>query len=429
MKQGLLIAFEKVNKMDVRIRDVFNDVCGGLSIDNKLCDKIERYMNVFISKNPEHASFFGGNLTGVYVVKFTQNDRSNWFEEILQTDEEDLIGRCNELINPVHYIVAGDVFNLSCVWLSHVILKSSKINEKRKQETMRNIYNVLQFRFITSRLQRHWPYPCSKEVAEATLAAMSNKYAIKSKGTWINVIRDRSTDIVDMKHSIHKLTIQRMDNDIRNTGESVGYLLTDTQGRNKALLKNIYGLQKQVQESGVRVNSTSATFIETDGEAVLKDKDNALETYRNYLSGVIADKPSFIKLDLVTIIESANKTMPQNMFRSTLSWVSDYYGKGDRGKMEIDEVVNKIMTHLLTYLYQNRSTMRNKSDISGLISKMKGIYTSSRTSDELLLSIRTDVEEIVKRATKIKSGPSIPATRTGVMLYLILRAFTMKHYS
>lgn len=415
--------------MDKHVKDVFNDLCGELSFDNKLGDKIIRYMNSFISKNVEHASFFGGNLTGVYVVKFTNSDRSVWFDEILNINEEELLPRLNDIINPVYYVVAGDVFNLSCVWLSHMFYKSSKINEKRKNEIMSAIYNVLQFRFITSRLQRHWPYPCSKEVAEATLAAMSNKYAIKQKGTWIKVVQDRSDDIIDMKHSIHRLTIQRMEHDIRNTGESVGYLLTDTQGRNKALLKNIYGLQKQVQESGMRVNSTSSTFIEMDGEAVLKDKANALETYRNYLAGVIPDKPSFIKLDLISIIESSNKTMPVSMFRSTLSWISDSYGKGDKGKLEIDEVINKIMTHLLTYLNQNRNAMKNKSDISGLISKMKGVYTSSRSTDELLLSIRDDVEEIVKRATKIKSGPSIAATRTGVMLYIVLRAFTMRYYS
>ena len=35
-----------------------------------------------------------------------------------------------------------------------------------------------------------------KEVAEATLAAMSNKYAIKQKGTWIKVVQDRSDDIL-----------------------------------------------------------------------------------------------------------------------------------------------------------------------------------------------------------------------------------------
>lgn len=415
--------------MDKHVKDVFNDLCGELSFDNKLGDKIIRYMNSFISKNVEHASFFGGNLTGVYVVKFTNSDRSVWFDEILNINEEELLPRLNDIINPVYYVVAGDVFNLSCVWLSHMFYKSSKINEKRKNEIMSAIYNVLQFRFITSRLQRHWPYPCSKEVAEATLAAMSNKYAIKQKGTWIKVVQDRSDDIIDMKHSIHRLTIQRMEHDIRNTGESVGYLLTDTQGRNKALLKNIYGLQKQVQESGMRVNSTSSTFIEMDGEAVLKDKANALETYRNYLAGVIPDKPSFIKLDLISIIESSNKTMPVSMFRSTLSWISDSYGKGDKGKLEIDEVINKIMTHLLTYLNQNRNAMKNKSDISGLISKMKGVYTSSRSTDELLLSIRDDVEEIVKKATKIKSGPSIAATRTGVMLYIVLRAFTMRYYS
>lgn len=415
--------------MDKHVKDVFNDLCGELSFDNKLGDKIIRYMNSFISKNVEHASFFGGNLTGVYVVKFTNSDRSVWFDEILNINEEELLPRLNDIINPVYYVVAGDAFSLSCVWLSHMFYKSSKINEKRKNEIMSAIYNVLQFRFITSRLQRHWPYPCSKEVAEATLAAMSNKYAIKQKGTWIKVVQDRSDDIIDMKHSIHRLTIQRMEHDIRNTGESVGYLLTDTQGRNKALLKNIYGLQKQVQESGMRVNSTSSTFIEMDGEAVLKDKANALETYRNYLAGVIPDKPSFIKLDLISIIESSNKTMPVSMFRSTLSWISDSYGKGDKGKLEIDEVVNKIMTHLLTYLNQNRNAMKNKSDISGLISKMKGVYTSSRSTDELLLSIRDDVEEIVKRATKIKSGPSIAATRTGVMLYIVLRAFTMRYYS
>ena len=86
------------------------------------------------------------------------------------------------------------------------------------------------------------------------------------------------------------------------------------------------------------------------------------------------------------------------------------------------------MNHLLSYLYLNRNTMKNKSDISGLLSKMKGVYTSSRTTEETLLEIRDDMEGIVRRATKVKSGSAIAATRTGVMLYIVLRAFTMKHY-
>lgn len=410
------------------VKEVFDDHCSGISIDNKLCEKIALMKNNFITKNPDHAGFFGGNLTGVHVVRFTNNDRARWFEEILQYPESELTHDLNQLIDPNYYVVAGDVFNLSCVWLSHAIRNSTKINDKKKREAESDIYKILQFRFITSRLQRHWPYPASKEVAEATLASMSNKFDIKRKGSWISVITDRADDIVDPVHSIHRLTINRMQYDIRNKGESVGYLLTDTQGRNKALLKNIYNQQKIVQEQGFRIASTSATFVELDGEVAIKDKQKSLETYRNYLFSIISDKPSFIKLELVEIIEKSNKTMPPQMFRETLSYISNLYGKNSKDKTNVDDVIDRLMNHLISYLYLNRNVMKNKSDIAGLISRMKGIYTSSRTSDELLLSIRQDLENIVRQATKNKSGPAVAATRTGIMLYIVLRAFTMKHY-
>lgn len=39
------------------VREVFNDHCSNLSIDTKLCDRIEQYLNSFITKSPEHAQF------------------------------------------------------------------------------------------------------------------------------------------------------------------------------------------------------------------------------------------------------------------------------------------------------------------------------------------------------------------------------------
>lgn len=61
--------------MDKLVKDVFDDVCVHVKLDEAFCKRVERYMNEFISRNHDHASFFGGNLTGVYVVKFTTNDR------------------------------------------------------------------------------------------------------------------------------------------------------------------------------------------------------------------------------------------------------------------------------------------------------------------------------------------------------------------
>lgn len=68
------------------IREVFNDLVP-ISIDTKLGEKITRYLNNFITKNEDHSLLFGSPLSGCYTLKFTPNDRSIWFEEILQVDE------------------------------------------------------------------------------------------------------------------------------------------------------------------------------------------------------------------------------------------------------------------------------------------------------------------------------------------------------
>ena len=108
------------------VREVFNDHCSNLSIDTKLCDRIEQYLNSFITKSPEHAQFFGGDTIGDTVVKFVNSDRLKWFEEILRIDELDIAPDLAELISPVHYLVASDPFSLSCIWLVHVIWKDRK---------------------------------------------------------------------------------------------------------------------------------------------------------------------------------------------------------------------------------------------------------------------------------------------------------------
>ena len=73
--------------------------------------------------------------------------------------------------------------------------------------------------------------------------------------------------------------------------------------------------------------------------------------------------------------------------------------------------------------------MKNKSDLPGLLSKMKGVYTSSRSTDEELLNIRENVEKWVTLATKNSSPAVVAATRTGLLLYILLRTFTMQHYT
>lgn len=412
---------------DKNIKAIFDDVCSNLVIDNNLAKKIEDYRYAFVAKNEDHLEFFGNNLTGANTVLFTSTDRDKWFSEILGVDEIQLKDRCHKIINPTFYMVASDVMNLSCVWLAHAFYRTTKMSDKQKTDAMISIFQIMQYKFLTSRMYRHWKYPTDKPTAEAVVEAMTKKYSLKVKGSWNAVLYDRAKEIADYKYGIHKDTIKKMDIDITKKGGSVAYLINDTQGRIRDMLKNIYGIFLVIHNNGVRVDKSSA-LLTLDGEAELKDKIKAQTTYKRYLALILPDKNSFIKQDLVDIISDANPTMNKKHLIDTLNWMSDNYQTNNND--DVSCVLDLIMTHALSYISSHKEVMSNSHDIIGLLTTMKGIYTAPRTSEKQLLEIRDKVENIVKIATKIKKWqPAIPAARTGVLMYILLRTFTMRYYS
>jgi len=411
---------------DENIKSIFDDVCSDLIINDSLARKIEDYRINFTSKNAKYAEFFGGNLTGVHNVVFVESDREKWFRNILNHDETELSDRCHEIIDPVFYLTASDVMNLSCVWLAHAFYRSSKVSEKVKKQAMISVFQVMQYKFLTSRLKRHWKYTTDVATAEATLAAMSNKFSIKSKGSWNAVLYDRAVEIADLKFGIHKDTIIKMDIDISQSGGSVAYLINDTQGRIRDMLKNIYDLFLKVHAQGIKINSSSS-IINLDGEDELKDMTKAQTTYKRYLMSILSDKNSFIKQDLVDIIVKANYTMNPKLFVDTLEWISDNVQTNNSSNIE--ETMNLVISHVLTYLASHRGVIKNKNDIAGLLTVMKGVYTAPRSTEPTLLKIRKSLEKIVSTATKNKTPSVLAAVRTGILMYILLRTFTMKYYS
>ena len=54
---------------------------------------------------------------------------------------------------------------------------------------------------------------------------------------------------------------------------------------------------------------------------------------------------------------------------------------------------------------------------------------ASRSTDEDLMMLREYGEKIVKVGTSTKNPTIIAAVRTGLLLYIVLRGFTMHHYT
>lgn len=407
--------------MPESIRSVFGEECHGLHIDAKLLKRLHAYQVGFVNKNDDHIVFFGGHLLGVQVVRFTPADQDRWFDEILEVDPVPLESRLLALpdVNE-NFIVSSNTMNLSCAWLTHAICTSKHLSDEQKREGMIDTLLVLQYKFLTSLLYNLFRYPADPAVAEATYAQLSYKFAIKQYGNWYALLRARAEAVID-KESIHYNTIAKMDKDL-----DVTYLLSDTQGRIRDLLKNIYGVFMSVHKQGIKISSTSGV-VEHDGQEILKDKTKSVTAYGRYLNSIVTDKQTFMREELLVIIEKLMHTMPPKLFRQTLAWMSDNYRQ--QGAGEIEEVLNEVLIHSFEYLSSNRSLIKNEHDLPGLLSRLRGVYMSSRSTDESVLTLRSKTEAMVEHATHNKNTSIIASVRTGVLLYLICRAYTMHHYA
>lgn len=405
--------------MDTSIKQVFDDVCGGLVLNQKFLARLDRYVTGFVNRNSDHITFFGGNLTGVQSVKFREEDRRRWFDDVIDADEGVLQDRLHALpsINK-EFKVSSDVMNNSCLWLAHALYHSKHLSPAQRHAGMHNAIMVMQIKFLTSRMARHFRWPADKRVAEATYNELSNKFALKQHGSWKSLLDARAEKIITQTHI---RTINNFEPD-REIIES----LNDIQGGIRSLLKHIFAVFLTVVKQGIRVNTTSS-LVEHDGVEVLKDHTKTLAAYTNYINSQITDRNSFIKEELVAVIEKMMMTMPSRLFRDTLGWMSDNYRQ--RGSGVIEQVVNETLVHAFQYMSNNRDVVRQKGDLPALLSRIRGVYMSSRSTDPVLLSLRDQTERMVQLATHNKNSSVLAAVRTGVLLYIVIRTITMKYYS
>ena len=408
--------------MSRMVKSVFAEATNHLTIDKTLLKRIRSYAIYFVNKNPDHIAFFGGNLLGVQVIRFKVEDKDKWFDDILDVDEYFLRDELHSLdkINP-EFKVSSDAFYLSCAALANSIYNSPVLSAAEKEAGMIDVFMIMQYKMITSIMYNFFPYPADPGVAAATYAALSMKFSLKVYGTWNKLLEARAKDII-AHNSIHYNTITKMDDD-----EAVIYLLSDIQTRLRNIVKVMRGVFETIRQTKGKFVVTNAIGLDMEGNSFVKDKARSYSMYRRYLHEMIADKSSFIKLELVEIIGKAIHTMPEKMLMDTLEYMVEHYRY--RGEHIIEEIIDDTLLHTFDYISSNKNLNIHPNDLAGMISKLKAVFMSSRSTDPMLLKIRKNLESVVSKSIRSKNPSIIASVRTGVMLYLILRAFTMRHYS
>lgn len=400
------------------VKSVFDTLCKDLVFDKKLLKRIKSFQIGFVNKNPEHIAFFGGHLTGVHSVRFTNADYYRWFDEVLEIDERDIREALHSLdsINP-DWKVSSNSLYLSCLWLVHRIANSPILKEADKTDGIIDTLLVLNYRYLTWLYKKYFPHPANPEVAEAAYAELSMKFRLKADGNWMTSLTRRAEDIYEKYETV----LIKFDND-----EKIIECLNDSQGRINDRLKNITSVFRQVHAEGKRLKSVS-DIGGFDGADVLKDKANSVTIYKQYILASLIDEKTFIKEEIIDVVLRILKTVPEKHFRTTLLWIVKNYGHSKNNQIEL--IVDELLTHSFTYLSRNRSLVTGSVDLVSLLSNLRGIYTSSRTKDTVLIDLRANIEDIVEQSTGIKNKNNLAAIRTAVMLYIITRAYTKNRYS
>jgi hypothetical protein len=270
-------------------------------------------------------------------------------------------------------------------------------------------------------LNEWFRYPVDVALAEATYANLSNRYLIRKLDSWQEVMLYRATELVK-DTSTHRKTFESFNDDY-----AVVQLVNDARGRMADIIKNIYAEMMRTHQRGERLKTTKDTTLNMDGAEILKDKVHGLSDYTQYLLSIIHDEASFIKGELIDIVSKIMPTMQVRGFKTTLEWMSEYCGHQQHGVIE--EFMRLVLIHSYHYFLTNSQVVMSTRDISGLLGRLKNIYVSSRSTDADLLKLREMGGQIIGSATGKTNEQTMAAIRTGLMLYIVVRAYTKHHYS
>ncbi|AEH03443.1 hypothetical protein AVT69_gp017 [Pseudomonas phage PhiPA3] len=412
--------------MALTVRETLDKHFEGVKFDRDLCKRITDYCVRFMNRNEDHSAFFGGVLMGVNEIKFYDTDRELWFDDVLGVDDDLLKHDFDraEGIDTSH-IVASDAFNYLPGYITMRLNKETNIPLNIRHEAMVSAFMVLHFKYLTSLLVRRFKYPARREVAEATFAALNYKFDIKAIGSWGKLIRQRAEGIVANTHeNIYQNYLLDRERDDTYWAKRI---VTDTQSRIRELVNKYYSVYIQTLQSGAKVIITSDVQVNTDGEQVLKDKSSGYASYLRYMHGVVTSEQSFIRPELLSVIYKAMPTMPEHMLVPTLQYISRNVGLK---RMEfIEKFIDESLLYAFDYMQSIRTSVQRNNDLIGLLTKIRAKIMASKTTNEQVLFIRDTGEKMVRDATGNRYAGHIAATRTGLMLYVILRAMCKNYYT
>lgn len=418
----LLDEFSKIPEINTPITDSF--------IRN-----LVEYCAMFETKN-EHSAALNTYLLGTVPIFFTDTDRSVFFSIIGGVQEKKIkeILRYAPGIEP-SWVVLNDSYNQMIVYTAHRIAIST-ISEELKEQGLLALFKMLHYKFFTSLVFHYYKFGANKDIMESVIKSLSAKYDIVKYGTWKKVIEVRSKDIF-ATDSIHFGTIYNFKYDA-----DVIYVITDIQSRIRQKIRTINQIYREQKEKGDEIRSYGLVD-EIDGQKVITSSTNILDMMLSSMTQQIQSPARFVDNELIHVLSQQYSAVNESTFRiivtmfSELAAVQSTSGDfekirivkneneyGEEVQFEIYEGLGKLTYELLQKSYRrcmiDKVNMNSKIDI---LTKVKNIFSSSRISNEAIVTIKRSFTYFVSNCGETTRAATIASLTIVLILYIVIKSF------
>jgi hypothetical protein len=363
---------------------------------------------------------------GIYPIVFTDLDREALFT-IFNVDEKHLRGLIQKLpaINP-EFKVRSDPFNILSAWLLHLSYREIADVQRRDIFQMA-VAKYLHYRFFSSLVNHYFPHGAVEKNMLAAIKGLSRKFDIVVYGTWKAAIEARCRDLI-APDSLHHAALLRADDD-----EKFLYVIQDVQTRVRDKVKNITAAYYAAHAAGDAIGSRSAT-TETEQGKILVHTAKTLDLMIYNMQNEIMITRQFVDAETVRKIAAQASAVSEDMLRSALLSLVDLAAtQRDSGQLDIIRMNDGYQLYIgmrvfLANVIQKtyRHCMSNGVDITNkaaILIKAKNIYSSSRISDEDILSVKQSVAYLVDLISTSRRETTKSSLRLALLQYILVRSF------
>lgn len=396
-----------------------------VKVDKNFKKVVYKFKQQFWTKNAEHVGFFTGHYFGVHRPKWMQGDSEYWLDDVLMVDEDEISEAIYALptINK-DYKVSSNILSIGMLWLMYLVQQSNQLNQKEKDDLKVTLMEILIARYLTSIMDRYFSRaPTSVEIAEETFKRLSKRFDLKEAGSWGNFVRKRAEGLT-LGENTQASKYGRQE--VFETFEDnlVVQKLNTTKTRLNNTIVEINSVFRQVLEDKATIERTSSIKNGESG-AYISDLTVGGGVYTAYSDRIFLDKRSFIKEELLAVIEKSIPTINSKVFRETLEWMlNNQYDK--KWHRDINDVRTRILLYGVSVMQEEGlSTL----DMVTVGQRLRQNFMSGKTMDPELVWCRKTVDKILVHIHPRLKGKLISMERTALLIYFAIRPLAMSYYN